>query len=114
MIFVLFEVTLKEECMDDYLLLAATLKEELAKAKGFIRGERFANLADERKLLSLSVWESEEAISEWRNQTLHRMGQRQGRELFFESYTISVTSKIRSYSNEDRTEAPEDSRMIHG
>ena len=97
--------------MDDYLTLAAGLKEDLAKAKGFIRSERFSSLVNERKLLSLSVWESEEAVSAWRNQALHRMSQRKGRDFLFENYTISVASKIRSYSNDERTEAPEDSQM---
>ena len=109
MIFVLFEVTIKEDCMDDYLALAVGLKDELTKAKGFIRSERFSSLANERKLLSLSVWENEEAIVEWRNQTMHRMSQIQGRDAIFESYNITVASKIRSYSRDERSEAPEDS-----
>ena len=35
MIFVLFEVTVKKEPMQDYLALAAGLKDELARADGF-------------------------------------------------------------------------------
>jgi len=35
-VIVLFEVTIKEGRMDDYLNMAASLKEELAKADGFI------------------------------------------------------------------------------
>lgn len=109
MIFVLFEVTIKKEAMNDYLTLAAGLKEDLLAAKGFIRSERFSSLINERKLLSLSVWDSEDAIEAWRNQAAHRLSQRQGHGFLFESYTISVASKIRSYSNEERAEAPEDS-----
>lgn len=109
MIFVLFEVTIKEEYMDSYLALTAGLKEELAKAKGFIRSERFSSLVNDRKLLSLSVWENEEAINEWRNQVSHRICQQQGDNSIFEGYTISVASKIRSYSNKERSEAPVDS-----
>lgn len=114
MIFVLFEVTIKKECMDNYLALAAGLKDKLAEAEGFIRSERFSSLVNERKLLSLSVWENEEAIEKWRNQTMHRMSQQQGHDLFFEKYTIAVASKIRSYGNEERAEAPEDSNMFFG
>lgn len=112
MILVLFEVTIKENCMDGYLALAAKLKDHLSKAKGFIRSERFSSLINERKLLSLSVWESEEAVNEWRNQTEHRMSQQQGRKSMFESYHITVASQIRSYSNADRTEAPDDSNAL--
>ncbi len=100
--------------MDNYLDVAAALKDELIKSEGLIRSERFSSLIDEGKLLSLSVWESEEAVSKWRNQTKHRMGQQEGRDSIFESYTITVTSKIRSYSNIDRTEAPLDSNKTFG
>ena len=114
MIFVLFEVTIRKEYMDNYLDLAAILKDELVKSEGFIRSERFSSLTNEGKLLSLSIWESEEAVSKWRNQTEHRMSQQQGRDSIFENYTITVTSKIRSYSNIERTEAPKDSNKIFG
>lgn len=112
MILVLFEVTIKENCMDSYLVMARKLKEHLSKAKGFIRSERFSSLVTERKLLSLSVWENEDAVDEWRNQAEHRMSQQQGRDSIFESYTITVASGIRSYSNTERKEAPEDSNAL--
>ncbi|NLX19339.1 MAG: antibiotic biosynthesis monooxygenase [Desulfobulbus sp.] len=109
MIFVLFEVTVKKEGMHRYLTLAAALKKELEQARGFIRSERFQSLTNERKLLSLSVWESEQAVEEWRNTMNHRMSQQQGRKSLFDSYTLTVTTKIRSYTKHDRTEAPQDS-----
>lgn len=112
MILVLFEVIVKKSSMDGYLALAANLKNELVKSEGFIRSERFSSLVNEGKLLSLSVWESEEAVSKWRNQAEHRMSQRQGLDSMFESYTITVASGIRSYSNTDRSEAPEDSNRF--
>lgn len=111
MVYVLFEVTIKKENMDDYLALAAELKSELAKAKGFVRSERFSSLVNEGRLLSLSVWESEDAVAEWRNQVQHRNGQQLGRESIFESYNITVASAIRSYSDTDRTDAPDDSNL---
>jgi len=98
--------------MDDYLALAANLKNELVKNEGFIRSERFTSLVNEGKLLSLSVWENEEAVSKWRNQIEHRMSQRHGRDSMFESYTITVASQIRNYSNSERSEAPEDSNRF--
>ena len=110
MILVLFEVTVKKEGMQEYLSLAAGLKDELTRADGFIRSERFAGLADERKLLSLSVWESEQAVEKWRNGMAHRISQRQGRECLFERYTITIASQIRTYSETDRAETPKDSQ----
>ena len=109
MVLVLFEVTVKEEGVEAYLALAASLKKELECADGFIRSERFKSLVNEGKILSLSVWESEEAVEKWRNFAQHRMSQRQGHDSLFESYTLTVASAIRSYTLTDREEAPEDS-----
>ena len=114
MILVLFEVTIKETCMENYLALAGELKDELSKAKGFIRSERFSSLASQRKLLSLSVWESEEAVTQWRNRQEHRNSQRHGRDTIFECYTITVAAMLRSYTDKDRQEAPIDSNMMFG
>lgn len=110
MILVLFEVTVKKEGMKEYLSLATRLKDELIQADGFIRSERFSSLTNEGKLLSLSVWKSEQAVEEWRNNINHRMSQQQGRDFLFEDYTITVASKIRLYTKIDRTETPEDSK----
>lgn len=67
MVFVLFEVKVKEEGVNAYLALAAGLRDELEHAEGFIRSERFTSLVNEGKILSLSVWESEKAVEKWRN-----------------------------------------------
>lgn len=39
----------------------------------------------------------------------HRMSQAEGREKLFESYKITVCSVIRSYTDKDRANAPQDS-----
>lgn len=114
MIYVILEVIIKEGYMEQYLNLAANLKKYVTENQGFIRSERFSSLVDERKLLSLSVWENEEDLNEWRNQIDHRLSQEEGRNNIFESYTITVTSKIRSYTNADREEASSDSNDLSG
>lgn len=106
---VLFEVTPTAEGKERYLELASQLKPLLSNAKGFIRSERFSNLNAESKLLSLNVWESEEAVEKWRNELNHRMSQLEGREKLFESYRITVASVIREYDDCYRNEAPVDS-----
>ena len=53
MIYVIFEVVIKKDYMDQYLNLAAKLKRHVEANKGFVRSERFSSLVDERKLLSL-------------------------------------------------------------
>lgn len=108
-VIVLFEVTVKDGKMDNYLRMAASLKESLGKAKGFIRYERFSSLVTDGKLLSMSVWDSEESVTEWRNLATHRAAQKQGRINDFLDYKITVVTPIRSYTMTSREEAPEDS-----
>lgn len=108
-VIVLFEVTVKDGKMDDYLRMAASLKESLGNAKGFIRSERFSSLATDGKLLSMSIWENEESVTEWRNLAAHRTAQKHGRINDFADYKITVVSPVRTYTMTDREEAPADS-----
>lgn len=108
-VIVLFEVTVKEGKMDDYLRIAASLKESLGKAKGFIRSERFSSLATDGKLLSMSVWENAESVTEWRNLAAHRTAQKHGRINDFVDYKITVVTPVRTYTMNDRENAPTDS-----
>ncbi len=106
---VLFEVTPTNEGKARYLELASMLKPMLFGFEGFIFAERFQSLADERKILSMNVWENEEAMTKWRTMTEHRMSQLEGKTRLFESYKISVTKVVREYTHKDRENAPKDS-----
>ena len=106
---VLFEVIPTEAGKKRYLELASQLKPLLSDAKGFIRSERFSSLNAEGKLLSLNVWECEDAVEKWRNELLHRESQLEGREKLFKSYRITVASVMREYNDLCRDEAPADS-----
>ena len=108
-IIVLFEVTVKDGKMEDYLKMAGLLKDSLANAEGFVRSERFSSLATEGKLLSMSIWENEDCVSKWRNLTAHRMAQSHGRMNDFADYKITVVTPVRTYTMVDRAEAPADS-----
>lgn len=111
-VIVLFEVTVKEGKMEDYLKMAASLKNELSKAQGFLRSERFSSLAVEGKLLSMSVWQDEASVERWRNLAAHRMCQKHGRMNDFADYTITVVSPKRTYTMTQRQGAPEDSNRF--
>ncbi len=117
---VLFEVTPKDEgngsnaCKERYLELAAMLKPMLVGFDGFLSAERFQSLTNEGKLLSMNVWESEEAMTKWRTMAEHRMSQLEGKTKLFESYRISVTEVIREYTSQDREETPIDSKEYFG
>ena len=105
-VIVLFEVTVKSGKMNDYLKMAASLKDSIANAEGFIRSERFSSLSAEGKLLSLSVWKDEESVEKWRNLAAHRMCQKHGRLHDFEDYKITVVTPLRTYTMTERQNAP--------
>lgn len=113
MIAVIFEVFPKSESKQTYLDIATELKPLLANIDGFISIERFVSLQDENKVLSLSFWENEAAIQQWRNLDKHRQGQAQGIAKVFNDYRIRVGHIVRDYSIDDREQAPEDSSHYH-
>ena len=82
MIAVIFEVWPTAEGKEEYLKIAAELRELLEERDGFISVERFESLTDEGKILSLSFWRDEAAIERWRSLLDHRQAQANGRERF--------------------------------
>ena len=113
MIAVIFEVWPAPERRHEYLDLAAALRRDLEAIDGFISVERFESLSEPGKLLSLSFWRDEAAITAWRNLDTHRSAQGRGRAGIFTDYRLRVAGVIRDYGMTDRTAAPEDSRAIH-
>lgn len=108
-VIVLFEVKPTEAGRARYLELAAMLKASLEGFEGFVRAERFSSLNEQGKLLSMNVWKDEASVERWRNLTEHRMCQQEGREKLFESYRITVCTPGRTYTDQDRDQAPADS-----
>jgi len=113
MIAVIFEVHPDPDRKQDYLDIAAELKPELETVDGFISVERFQSLSDPDKLLSLSFWRDEDAVSCWRRTAHHRRAQADGRRGVFRDYRLRVSAVIRDYGMHDRTQAPDDSRDVH-
>jgi heme-degrading monooxygenase HmoA len=94
--------------------MAADLKPLLETMDGFISVERYQSLTDPNKMLSLSFWRDEEAVKAWRNTDEHRRAQRAGRGGIFAGYRLRIAHVVRDYGLDERAEAPEDSRTIHG
>ena len=113
MIAVIFEVWPADGRKDDYLDLAAALRDELVKVDGFISIERFQSLTDPKKLLSLSFWRDEDAVRTWRNKQNHRRAQAAGRGGIFADYRLRIAGVVRDYGMVEREEAPADSRHHH-
>ncbi|MBX6747174.1 MAG: antibiotic biosynthesis monooxygenase [Acetobacteraceae bacterium] len=115
MIAVIFEVEPAEGRFDEYLDHAARLRPELEKIPGFISVERFRSISNPTKLLSLSIWEDEAAVTRWRNHPLHRETQAAGRGGIFAGYRLRVAAVLRDYEmTERREQAPADSKAAFG
>jgi heme-degrading monooxygenase HmoA len=111
---VIFEVWPKEEGRQEYLDIAAALRPTLEKMDGFISIERFQSLSDPDKILSLSFWRDDAAITGWRQVEAHRSAQAKGRSELFRDYRLRIAGVIRDYGMQERDEAPQDSRARHG
>jgi heme-degrading monooxygenase HmoA len=114
MIAVIFEVCPHAHTKQEYLGIAAGLLPQLQQMDGFISIERFQSLSNPDKILSLSFWRDEAAVAGWRNTEEHRGAQSAGRSHVFQDYRLRIGAVIRDYGKMERTEAPQDSRAIHG
>lgn len=100
---VIFEVEIADGKKDQYLDIAAMLKEQLVKMPGFISIERFQSLVNEGKLLSLSFWEDEKSLLNWKKNIDHLAAQKKGRESIFKDYRIRIVEVKRDYTMETST-----------
>ena len=114
MIAIIFEVTPNEGMADDYLKIAGAMRGFIEQIDGFISVERFQSLTNPDKLLSISFFESEAAVEEWRRLAAHRSAQKAGRETLFRDYRLRVLQVLRDYGKDDRGQAPSDSLDVHG
>ncbi len=113
MLAVIFEVHPHPDYRQEYLDIAGELRPLLDGIDGFISIERFQSLTTPDKVLSLSFWRDEAALSAWRNMGEHRMAQAKGRARIFKDYRLRIASVVRDYGLQDRDEAPSDSRGFH-
>ena len=114
MIAVIFEFTPAQGRFPDYMAIVDTLREDLAKAEGFLSLERFESITTRGKFLSLQFWRDEESVRKWRNLQKHREAQKKGRAGIFQGYRLRIATVIRDYEMDRRDQAPQDSVAIHG
>lgn len=108
MIAVIFELEPRAGGASRYFELADALKGSLAHLEGFVSIERFESITQPGRYLSLSFWQDEQAVKNWRNQQAHRMAQQEGRSQLFSDYRLRVASVIRDYGLSNRGQAPSD------
>jgi heme-degrading monooxygenase HmoA len=109
MIVVIFESWPKLGKKQSYLDMAATLMPLVERIDGFISIERFQSVSEEGKLVALSFWRDEAAVTAWRNVMEHRRIQDRSRRSVFDDYRMRVAHVTRDYSKRERSQAPEDS-----
>ena len=114
MIAIIFELAPNEGMADEYLKIAGAMREFVEQIDGFISVERFQSLTNPDKLLSISFFESEAAVEEWRQLAAHRSAQKAGRETLFRDYRLRVLHVLRDCGKDDRGQAPSDSLVVHG
>ena len=114
MITVIFEVEPADDQRARYCNTAATLRPRLRKVVSIISIERFQSLSDERRILLLSFWRDEAAVTAWRNLEPHRAAQAAGRSGVFRDYRLRVAEVTRDYGMTGRDQAPADSARHHG
>jgi len=114
MIAVIFEAWPAPGQCQRYFDIAAALKPRLEEIDGFISIERFQSLATPGKVLSLSFWRDERAITEWRRLESHRAAQAEGHASVFADYRLRIAGVVRDYGFEERDQAPLDRRDAHG
>jgi heme-degrading monooxygenase HmoA len=86
---ILFEAVPNPGREEDYLALAAPLNDLLPRQPGFIAIDRSRSIMTEGKIVSISHWESEEAIEAWLQHPLHRETQRKAKAGIFRSMRIT-------------------------
>ena len=90
MFVVIFELQVNAERRDDYLAIATALRADVDRLDGFLGIERFQNVADARRMVSISTWRDEDAVARWRAFGPHRKAQEKGRAQIFDDYRLRV------------------------
>lgn len=100
MIMVIFEVQIKPGKQQQYLQWAEKLKSEVQQIPGFVEIQRFQTLAQGQTLLSVSYWQDEQSVLQWKQHNLHQQAQQQGKSELFASYKIRISHVFREYQYE--------------
>jgi len=106
---VIFELEPRAGLAPRYFELAEELNGTLVNMEGFISVERFESISQPGRYLSLSFWQDEHAVQNWRNQRAHRTAQLEGRSQIFSNYRLRVARVIRDYGLSNREQTPLDS-----
>lgn len=97
---VIFEFSVKDGVRDRYFELADLMRKEISSQPGFIAMERFESLTEDNKVVSISTWQDEASIKNWKHNSKHQKAQAEGKSDIFASYRLRVAEVVRDYGFE--------------
>jgi heme-degrading monooxygenase HmoA len=83
--------------IDEAYLQMATQLRELAKTK--YGCTEFISVTEGKSEISISYWDSEEQIRQWKQDSEHLVAQQLGRSTWYKSYKVQVVEVVREYSS---------------
>ncbi len=92
---VIFTSRSAEEAGDDYAGTAARMVELAGEQPGFLGIE--STRGEDGVGITVSYWESLEAITAWKQNEEHQAAQRAGREKWYDRYELRIARVERSY-----------------
>lgn len=91
---VIFSST-RTDNLEAYEEMDNKLSEMANKQPGFLGLE---SIQQGKRSITISYWQSLEAISQWKNNSLHQKAQKIGKERWYENYHIQICKVDRTYS----------------
>jgi len=87
-----------------YIHYANKMANMVQKQKGYLGHFSFRN--EDGFGVTLSYWEDEAAILQWKNEAAHQEAQEAGQKKFYAHYSIEIGQILRSYSfSKDKSQA---------
>ena len=99
MIVTVFRSRLMPGLQEDYVALVDRMVELVSSMPGYISHKGY--FAEDGERCTIVEFESEEAQRAWRMHPEHRDAQRQGREIYYESYSLQICD-VKRQSKFDR------------
>ena len=93
MIVTVFRSRLMPGLREDYVSLVDRMVELASSMPGYISHKGF--FAEDGERCTIVEFESEEAQRAWRMHPEHRVAQRQGREVYYQDYSLQVCQVVR-------------------
>ncbi|MFJ3387637.1 antibiotic biosynthesis monooxygenase family protein [Lysinibacillus sp. NPDC086135] len=93
---VIFTSQRTDEDGEGYAKMAEMMDKLAQKQPGFLRVESARNA--EGKGITVSYWESLEAIQAWKDNSKHLIAQQFGKEKWYMQYNVEICTVIKDYS----------------